>query len=363
MADSSDIVYFNALLVNDTDGYKAATYQAQLNQPVLDKAGTYYASIIRFSFPGATMPILNFELLDEAKSDTEGIYGISLSFDDGKTVTNVSQNLEWQDFDLVNTNPTRKWIYSYRWMINMMNTALATAFSSLVSATSITTPTAPPWFEYDPTTKLITLYAEETYNGNMSQNPVYIYVNVYLQKLLQGMGWLSNFPRSNVTQANNQDYRMDLRNYGSNLLSSKDDPNGTTLSNVYAITQEYATLYNWNSFETLQILSYNMPVNNEVTPVEQDTGAFSTIPILQDFLLPVSDGPDSRSIIQYNATGQYRWLTLSSDQPLNQINLNVNFTDTYGNTYPLILQPRSSGSIKLAFYRKKLLDPRVGVFM
>lgn len=357
-SEISSIIYYNALVINDTSATQKAVYNAQLGQNLLERAGDYYGSIIRFNIPAASIPIMNFEILDE-KTGT-GKYGIAMTYNDGKVDIQVANNLIWIDNVVSPTANTPKWVTGYRQMITMINNCLTSLYDLVVLAGY--DPGIAPWMEYDPDTQLCSLYVNANYMETATY-PVKIYYNIFLYELFQNLGWISNLPNGTPSRANNQDYLLVARNYGNNKVTNKDTPTGGTMASGFVIKQTYNTLYNWNSFKTLQIVSYNMPVINEVTPAESSDGTFSTIPIIQDFQLPSDQGPDARSIIQYSATGQYRWFNMTGDQPLRQLNFSINFTDQYGNVYPLYLQPETSASVKFAFYRKKILNPQVGVFL
>lgn len=357
MAESQDIKYFNALFVNDTNAYKPAVSSNQMSQFVLDHAGEYYGSIIRFDIPASYIPIMSFDLKDEKSSSTEGIYGIGLTYDDG-TLTQIAVNLEWvPTTTTAATISGRRWIYDYTDMMDMINTALQTAYDDLKGTYD---PGVAPWFEYDPTTELFTLYTNENYVDGIATHPVKIWFNVYLYQLFQNLRWLSNIKPNVPSSAFNQDYQLILKSTGNNFVANKKNPAGSTIANCYFARQPYNALYTWNTFKTLQIVSYNMPVTSEVSPLEQDDGTFATSPILQDYQLPSVLGPDARSVIQYAAAGPWRWFVLNGNDPLNRINFAINFTDQYGTVYPLFLVPGTSGALKMAFVRKKLWKPTIG---
>lgn len=350
----ADIAYFNARIYNNTDEFIASDYKAQLNQPFISKASDYQGAIIKFNIPGYTIPIFEFKLLDEEKDPTEGIYGIALSYDDGKgTNTIVSQNLTYVSHNLTNFPETAKWVYSYQQMVDMINTALATAFATLVTDTGISTPTAAPWMEYDSKTELFTMYAEKDFAGTSTpQNPVYIWFNANLFKIFPSFNWNNNMGPGATSASNNTDFRLVVQNNGSNLNTSKMNPSGTTLSNVYGMVQEWTSLYAWNTFTQLRIVSFNLPATNEAAPALDDNGNFSTIPMITDFDLPSTEGPDARGQLQYAASGPWRFFELNGVQPITQINLNVEFVDNEGISHKLYILPGTAITIKLAFRKR-----------
>jgi len=88
----------------------------------------------------------------------------------------------------------------------------------------------------------------------------------------------------------------------------------------------------------------------EASPQSGENNAVSNI--VTDFTQFLKDGSENRDMLLYNPTGEYRLINLINNQPVRDIDLSVTYTDNYGITFPLMLRPQCSATIKLLFRKK-----------
>jgi hypothetical protein len=88
----------------------------------------------------------------------------------------------------------------------------------------------------------------------------------------------------------------------------------------------------------------------ESSPQSGENNAISNI--VTDFTQFLQDGSENRDMLLYNPTGEYRLINLINNQPVRDIDLSVTYTDNYGITFPLMLRPQCSATIKLLFRKK-----------
>ena len=293
--DSSDNIYYNAIVRNDTTNqFKEMTYYEERRESLLDKADDYYLSVIRLNIPTTSLPIFYFPLVN-----TE--YSVTIV----NTVGATSQQFLTYQPSGNQTSALSGFgaIAFYQQFLDMLNTALNAAHLAAGGVAG-----QQPFFELDRPTGLISLYARVSvydspiaqigYAGSGGTFEIYC-SNAVIQKLRQLDGYFFGFQ-----QANGQDYRMYVKN---NLT------NGTTFSGnaYYIMTQEFSSLYNWYDLRNIVLTTGTIPVEKENSSSVDGNGNNITLPILTDFS-PRIDANEPLSDIQYYPQGEYRLIDLNS---------------------------------------------------
>jgi hypothetical protein len=92
----------------------------------------------------------------------------------------------------------------------------------------------------------------------------------------------------------------------------------------------------------------------EATPQSGSNNSISNI--VTDFSQYLATATEDRDHLLYNPSGEYRLINLVNNQPIRDIDLSVTYTDNYGQTFPLLLRPQCSATIKLMFRRKNYFN-------
>jgi hypothetical protein len=317
----------------------------------------------------------------------------------------------------------------------MINIAYASLFLALKTAIPSAPPTEPPYFTYDPTTELITLWTQKLYDPAYVGAPtVKIYMNGELYSYFESFEIFFN----GYDQPANEDFEFIIKDNGNNSVDISDWSSTTTYSlyNVvnyegqgyisltngnldnnplsspanwaiqnnpwnitttyvigniviylgiyyvailgstglapntspsewtpvtlipnayYTFTQEYATLYNWNSLRNVVFLTNNIPVMAEFIPINNNSGtqtANNFLSILTDFQATAGNASSFKGYLQFFNQGEFRRLDMKGKQPLRNFDIQVNWQDQLGNLYPIFIPPFDSISIKIMFELK-----------
>jgi len=371
-------VYYDIVMQNATSTLKPATFLEERNQDIISKASDYQMSIVRFAIPGYTIPITVVETLGIDVSTLA--YSVSLSRvgDVSGTLYQQQTYLQWvpesnipTPGDFVDSTSPYSFqyysLYNYQAFVNIVNTAFATCFTllaaqPLVGGDSAINSTSAPYIVYNPVTKLMTLVAQQTYVNSVVA-PISIYMN---QKLFFFFNSFNNTLIQNPTVSGGDvliDFRYTYENQPTTLQNAYTTPNvantnPTANTPVYAITQDYAVLYNWNSLKSIVFTTGLLPTRKEYTPsvdlttgILNNTGAQNFLPIVTDFVPNTVDGTENRSTIIYNPSAEYRMVDLTSNEPIRKIQLSLYWQDARLRLYPINIGAFDLVTVKMLFRR------------
>lgn len=346
-----DNVYFNIEIRNDTNKFGVpARYSAQRTIPIIDDASKYYCSIVRFNIPNHFVPLLIPSIqLNQANVNLTQ-YSVTLEY-----------NGDIQQSYLIYTNQTGfsaptgpigdvqpvtlyYFIFDYQHFVDMINTALSNSFSSL-STTPMGSST--PFLTFNSVTNLFTIYAQSDYYNINLATPIKIYLNGKLSNLING------FPSTNTASSetftnDGRDIQLLVQNYFNNYIDSAGNNFPTPAGAYYFLQQEFSTIFNWNPFKRVVIVSNTLPINSEYV---KGSGS-AQLKIITDFLPYVTH--EVRTIWQFVPEGQYRLCDMVTNQEITQIDLQIYWIDQYDNFYPLYIPWNQEATIKLGFFNKKL---------
>jgi len=139
------------------------------------------------------------------------------------------------------------------------------------------------------------------------------------------------------------------------------DWNTTTATLAYKSVQEFSALSNWNDPKALVFTTQSIPVVPEYLPVQSGSnqqGAANYLNIISDFVITTPVGPEVRSIFVYNPTAEYRWISLNSQKPLNQIDFKLWWLDQQQVLHPMYVHPKISITVKFLFQRLRDHDDK-----
>lgn len=382
----NDVVYYN-LTVGNNDPASAgeltyssipANVDAYNNQPIIENPDDYYCAIIRFTIPTINLPLLTFLVQTNQANINLGVYAFTViknyttGLPTGQAGFTTSSGPVYVLFDpTVSVQPYQLptspvgvsqqltpyyLVYDYTTFIGMWNTALATAHAIVYPAS-----TTPPFFRFEPTTQLITLFLPLEYQADN----VAIGINNQLLQYFLGLPKVAYNP-SGANLANGLD----------NVLIPRYDqynPNNITAGAsivYYANEYQYNSYGYWNFLKSM-LITTTMNVNSEAVYNFNNANAITTnslgtktnsqnvnfVNILEDFIpdLAIPNGAGvANSIFTYFAQSLYRVFTFNQKTPLYKINLAISIVDVYGNIYPLTIPKGQLANFKLMFIRKEI---------
>ena len=256
------------------------------------------------------------------------------------------------------------YVYSYQVFLTMINTALAAAFVGLNAISTLPADSVAPFFIYDPSLQRISLIAQGAFylsNNSMEvANPIGVYVNDSLFEYLDGIPNMF----LGIDQPNGLDYQFIIADYYNNYALVNYPPFNIPIPadiedyDPIIMEQEYSTLTNWSSFQTLQLVSNLIPIKQEFSPSAtanglDTTGQLNSVPLIKDFvpLLDPSE-PAARTVVNFTNDGPYQLINLTSTQALSKFDITIYWTDQFQNRYILDIPYNQNVSIKLVFIKK-----------
>ena len=360
----NETIYYDAVLFGGVlaGGTKTATYKDTRTQNILDKQENWRMAIVSMHIPTTYIPIRVVEIeksltYNPMQQVNMTVYRLSFEYN-GLTyetpLTWIPQTLEnWFDKTEVPNVVEQNNIldiahYSYYSLSNInhfvyiLNNAFNLCFLDMKAANQTMETTHPPFFIFNGSTKLFTMYVPKSYLSDGVQ----ITFNYKLNRFFE-----VSFPCF---------YNSDGARF---LLNEMTNPiNTTTHDGVEYLVQQQthntlSKFYTEGGFRTLEVVSETLQVNNEyiqnqngTNGVVQLTGsAFDSI--LTDFRVSIEDGNELQTTIIYNPTAQYRYLTMTGSGPLKNIEFFIRYKDNFGNKYPLLLPFGECAMVKILFER------------
>jgi len=351
-APDRERVYLDVLIADPLATQNVpAIYNQTYNIPIIKKCSDWQMSVVRFSCPINAIPLFEFQI-ERGPLQTDinlGAYSVTLV----RGATIMQTKLIF-DPEVRNVNPLPNppssnpplyiqdqstdyyGVYTVQHMLDMFNAAFITAHAGL----PVVPGSAPPHFEYDPATAIITLVAQQAnYDVNV---PGYteIWVNNASFRFFQSMPaqrWGIGLPAG-------RDNQLIVNSHYNNIVGAD-----------LRISQNNATLSDWNDLTSIVLGGLSLPTRAEFTP---NGGGITTIAsqapsqvIMTDFIPIPPENLNQRGTVIYNPTAEYRWLNLISDSELRTFNITVNWTDRYQNIHLIKFRPDEQLSIKILFQK------------
>ncbi|NIQ15519.1 MAG: hypothetical protein GTO02_14315 [Candidatus Dadabacteria bacterium] len=301
---------------------KLANFRVNRADSILSQANNYRVCVSRFSIPTGLLPMFLFP-------KEEGFYTTTLSFNDGITIHQQTENVVYVPSNINDVYEEYQPIYYINTLLEYINTAFQNAFNVL-SIIPGYAPTAAPFLTYDPVTKLFSLWAQEPYEdeqeyGIFMNKPLFddFFSTFYSREVLSNLFFGFN---------------------GIQLLVKDQYTNGVTISGSpgFKMTQELSSVELFNHADRLVISTASMPINPTIIGTERQ----QVIPALQDYVLP--DDSQTRTRYEYTPT-LYRWVDLISNLPLRQIDLQVFIIYKNNVALPLYIAGNAEVLIQLFF--------------
>ena len=434
--DENDHIYYNITIRNENPQNNnrpvLAKFEEERVQPLIDNPNDYYLTITRFTVPGSEIPIFIFPI-QEFPNLNPNLSPFSVTLQHNGNIQQEFIIYSTRDLDLSPPTPPTannpQWsrtsyyfVYSYYHMIDMINTALQTAFDNLATKP---VGSIAPRLDYNQDTEFISWNIQRAFYDNAlpDADRIDIFINTPLLTYLEaisyffrgydqalGRDWqlvvkdnVSIYNQSSCTPSPVQSVgitTIPLGGPGSITITTASPhglkigdmielvgtdsnpsidgvyavltaPSPTTFTidvdvaivgaggagfvvkqcNFYKITQQFNSLYRWNSFKDIVFLTNQIPVVYEYIR-SNAAGLVNFQPILTDFEPLLTEAGDARSSLQYFPQGPYRLINLNSSIPLKKIDVSVFWKDELNNLYPIQISKGQVLTIKLLFIKK-----------
>lgn len=375
----------------------------------------YFASVVRFSLETPTLPVVIPQVIvaptqTGAGDENKTIYTITLehpSFVNApavdlciqKNVIYVPQSnpsyfavpakpVSFQDIESDYYN-----VYTYQPFIDMINTALKTAWADVITATNIATlatlagtPNNAPYLYWDNERNVATFCVPQqlyetpspnnptpTYLGTLT-TPIKVWMNAPLYTLFSSfISYQNGYGQPENSLGRNYQILFPNTTIPNPFLSriSSAPTGGVSLPPQLPITytlplitttQEYPTTPLWNPIQSITFTTSLLPIAPSLTSVPILFGKGSSLSsrgnnsnisnVLTDLEVSLVKGSEYKPNLLYSPAGEYRLFDLNGNAPLNAIELSVFWKDTFGQLHPFKLGAGCNASLKLMFRRK-----------
>jgi hypothetical protein len=392
------------------------TFNEIRSNPYINDPEEYYASIARFRVEttGISLPLM-IPQMDTDQSEVAGnesvnrlIYTVIMRYGNNQFQQAVyfePQNVAVVAPTSITTQDNSNGYYnlnSYQWFVNLVNKAFENCLAGLNAMAVIGNNIRPPFLQIDPNSNILQLFGQDTYYNDSLVNYVKVYFNESLYNCFSSFQVYNNgngvlpttgltireafqavvppaVPASVITTTSKARYQLRFYyNTPRNTLNSftvndVNTPYNNTLplANSYpynAITmfQEYVSLASLCPVQSILFTSSLLPISPSLTgkpsifnsnPSLVSSGNNANIVLqITDLELLNEKGNEYKPVVLYSPSPEYRLVDMFGNAPLHQIDIQVYWKDRFGNTYPLILTPSATASIKILFRKKSFND-------
>lgn len=344
-----DKIYFsiNIPANNPRGSDTPAVFNTSLSPPLLDIPDNYYLSVVRFNIPTQNIPIVIAQIPDPAFPNNTNLWVTLLESASG---TSSQQQVIWvpENLNIPTTDPFYYYSYCYTGLLEMVNTALETAFAA------ITTPgdALPPYFQLEPEVGRISLVAQKKYYET-GPVPATTLISIGISNSL--LQYLNGLPQDFLdfpAFTNPLDSILRVIDFGNNTYVP---PNTTAPANsLLRMEQEFPCLSDWNCIQSIRVVSDILPVRKEsiVSTLSGTTGSLGSAAILQDFIPNLDFNAALRTNVQYFGESM-QLINMYGQSALNQISVAVYWVDRFTQESHLLYVPYGQVfNIKFAFIKK-----------
>ena len=323
----SDNVYYNVTVRNEGGVNDPRLLPAQFNEnrvePILVNPSEYELGVIRFTVPAINIPIF---LWGDAAVHPD--WFVCMEFDGVIIQKNLTFIANAATPDIYGNA-----IWAFHEFVEIINVAMSDAFTDLKAAKPLAPPTATPTITFDPNTDLLTLFAEQLYDSSTVTIKIWFSENLF------------NFVPSFLSYDNmaSNDVQRQRQILVKNLFNNIP----TTPANYYFMTQEYSTLFLWNSITNIVFETSSIPVESEFIQSQKNV----TRRIITDF--EISTGINNKDAFQYFPSGPIRYYDMISNYPMSRMDVKVFWESNKGDLYPVYISKGEVLSIKIQFRKKK----------
>jgi len=234
-------------------------------------------------------------------------------------------------------------VYSYDFFITMVNDAIRTLYLNSGIADD------PPFFAYDHDSEKISFYQSDA-------NVVYFSMNLF-PYVGEGFNTTWYYIRPPLIDADV--YSINIEN---NVFIQKTvEINGV---NFIKMTQEYHSMSSWASINRILFVSNKLPIKREFYPVSSSVGILNTtqqsyenlmsMNIICSFLFASTNAGDYRTNLVYSNSDVdvADVIDMTHSGMVRELDVEVKWSDKYGNVYPIRLGVNKQVNIRFAFIKR-----------
>lgn len=325
--------YINVTKNFDQNDQMASIFK-KFGQNIVNKANEFDLSVDRFRIMCDGIPIFIFDPSTDA-------YTVELKY---KTFTSGPIGVQYVPHSTLSPgHPKYYYIYTFEAFIQMINTAIETAFTTLGGMVSLPAGSVAPWFELDMTTKTLSVVAQQlNYESDIAE-PISLSINKLLYTYLGGffVDYDTNAPFTSQTSVTFLFYDQHNNTY-------TDSTNGVMIRMSSELGAD--ALIAWNISRGIAIVTTMIPINQEVMP--SPNTLLNNMGILANFDFFFNANEIRPVVAQYATVGPPKLINLNSNAPVDTIDLKIYWYDGNGNMFPLDVNLNKSCSIRLVFIRK-----------
>jgi hypothetical protein len=333
--DGDNISYLDCNVINDSNKRVQAAFTVNRSGPIIENPEDYYASIVRFTIPLTSVPLMRWF----ANRNFVSVSYAAVT----ETAEAKYQQTDFNTHGDVPSNVVPGGVYSYQTVCNSVNVAIAQCCTTLGLP-------VPPYMVYDDGT--FTIFFPSSWAD------VYPYTNALKPHLFFDRNLFGLF-----VSFNNMSYDLNQNNnyldYQIICCDNKNNSSGGLISN----TQEWSSTQYMQQLTNISIVSQKMPcLGDDLANQALQTTSFGSesVKTITDFELDRTAPGGQRGQAQYQAS-VYRYIDLTGQKALRSLDfqffcffedlLNVANVNSYR---PLFLNPYETLSLKLMFKKKTL---------
>jgi hypothetical protein len=370
-------LYYDIRITNsDQVGSTVIRPQVKFNEtrstPYIERPDDWEISVVRFEVDtyGQSMPLM-IPAVQTGQADPNRLEGvITLKYGGvyaSQHLTFVPENLSVPVANppLLRQDNSQGYynLNSFQSFIDIVNTAFSNALTSLkalVPTLNVNT-NRPGFLQIDQQGFCYGYFQQSLYDSALG---VGNYVEVYFSEVLYN--YFSTFQfdyyGDGVLTIPTARYRLRVKGsptYAPQNTFSITDAVGTF--NTLVCFQDYVATQSWNPVSGLIFRSQLLPIKPSLSgvpyvynsPSNQQLATSNVILQLTDLVVDNRDGKQYKPGVIYAPTAEYRLIDLFGSTPLYTIDILVEWTDNYGNAYPLLLAPGATATMKILFRRKE----------
>lgn len=333
----NDYVYYNCIVNNNQSNAVLAKFEEQRDTAILANMENFVVSVVRFQVPTSEVPIFIF------KKDA---YILRLFDTVTSTYVNNPSNVPPSpDFvveynsALVGKRNVSNAIYQYWQFIEMVNTSLNSAISSITPAVAFSP--SDIRFELDSgTNKLRLVWLDDPL--------VVVFLQRYEIHLNYELGYFFNALNTRTSPNNYIILDITANTY------SLGAPNIYSLTDSYYYNEaQYSNLYTWHQLRKLIFVTGSMPIQSEMLGSNQIAGGTpASISMITDFEVPPEDNGSLNHSV-YFADEKSRRISIHGTGVLKKLDIQIFYQTRDLNLFPLLLAPNAGFEVKLKFERRK----------
>jgi len=399
MTDDTHIYYDISIFNNDTSGDMPVNLkftEQRSGGALVDNPSDYYLSIVRFEIDSPSLPVFIPQRRVNSAGFNDLIYSFGLETINGtnnSATTRFKKRVQYipvnpnvgvdgfvVDGTEFNLSQEYYYIYNVRQWLRMVNICLEELFNAMKTSDSngddpiipqdTFTSAKAPFFDYNSSSGLISLYTTTHYINTAGTNRLRLYWNSPTNTIFGGFDTIVAptatsvlFDNTAPTEGGSHPstfYEVNIQNPNSkNVVSFI-----TTTNSFVESTQAYPSMPMCSPIQNIVFgTSGNLPVSNSQIgnptifksngDCATQGGADNISPILTDFIVPLIRGDEYKPKINYSPS-EYRLLDMKGNAPLKTCDLQVYWKSKVdAKLHPFVLGSQCGASCKIMFRKKQ----------